>query len=332
MKGIILFVLFQYFFVLSPFIAIGAPPQLGDTLQHRWDTETRSPYSVLDNPTIYKLHRTHIVWVAGILNELAALVGNYYTDNFKELDDLGIRYTHLAYPSRRSIPENAKQLAIDLRAIYDRENLPIILIGHSMGGDEALFAALQDPDLLLTHKVEKIILIQAPVRGSIFADNIKSGPVEWFVRALLQEGIKSLETEIARTHFAQTYERFQDLLSVIFHNSGSFAIPRELEHLSQRMYYVRSSLSDESELSWGLRIVRSFCKSETGSGIPNDGLVATSDQTPDALASFGIDLGILEADHIELVVSGAVARGTQERRRAFTRALLHTVMGSTISK
>ena len=51
---------------------------------------------------------------AGIMNELASLVGNYFADNLTELKKLGLSYTHLRYSSQRAIPRNAAKLFQDV--------------------------------------------------------------------------------------------------------------------------------------------------------------------------------------------------------------------------
>src|SRR4051812_19038217 len=49
----------------------------------------------------------HVVWVDGIMNELALITGNYFSDNIKEIKKLGMKkYTHQRFSSRKSIPYN----------------------------------------------------------------------------------------------------------------------------------------------------------------------------------------------------------------------------------
>jgi hypothetical protein len=57
---------------------------------------------------------------AGIMNELASLVGNYFADNLTELKKLGLPYTHLRYSSQRAIPRNAGKLFQDVLDIAEK--------------------------------------------------------------------------------------------------------------------------------------------------------------------------------------------------------------------
>ena len=68
--------------------------------------------------------------------------------------------------------------------------------------------------------------------------------------------------------------------------------------LSNRVFYVRGC-SPANKLCWGVRFVIYFCKFPLDPTKPNDGLLHVEDQM---LEGFGTDLGILEYDHIDLVI------------------------------
>ena len=61
--------------------------------------------------------------------------------------------------------------------------------------------------------------------------------------------------------------------------------------------------------------------------IPNDGLLHVQDQIYD---NFGIDLGIIECDHIDLVIGGMVTNASKDRRKAFTRAFMSAIYQSEL--
>ena len=64
------------------------------------------------------------------------------------------------------------------------------------------------------------------------------------------------------------------------------------------MFYVRGA-SPANTICWGVRFVIFFCKFPLDPTKPNDGLLHVEDQL---LEGFGTDLGILEYDHIDLVI------------------------------
>ena len=112
------------------------------------------------------------------MNELAALVGNYFADNLIEMQKLGLPYTHLRYSSQRAIPRNAETLFHDiidisakvcclfcaeigaLHLTRPQVRRPLVLIGHSMGGAEALHVVLAHPELLIDRVVDRVVCIQ----------------------------------------------------------------------------------------------------------------------------------------------------------------------------
>lgn len=93
------------------------------------------------------------------------------------------------------------------------------------------------------------------------------------------------------------------------------------EDVSSRVFYIRSQ-RPEGDLSWGIKSVLFFCKGYLDENIPNDGLLYCSDQILDG---FGVDLGVIESDHIDLVIGGMVTVSDAYKRRAFTRAIFSAI-------
>jgi triacylglycerol esterase/lipase EstA (alpha/beta hydrolase family) len=110
----------------------------------------------------------HVVFVDGLFNEAAQLVGNYFCDNITEAERVGFSYSHLGYLSSVSIPENADKLFVDIQRIYAQLQKPILLIGHSKGGAECLYTVLKYPELLLSNIIDRVVVIHGAIGGSHF--------------------------------------------------------------------------------------------------------------------------------------------------------------------
>ncbi len=274
-----------------------------------WQEEKdRGPSIVIDENLQAILKKRQIVFVRGIFNEV--LPEAYFKDNEDGAKELKIPYTTiLSPPSSASIMDNAKVLAEKLKALYKKNKLPFILVGHSKGGCELLYMAITN--LKLNEMIDKIILIQSPVRGSPVADLALDwckemwSPCHWLY-AWASQGGYSIATKNAETIFLEKINK----------------LPKdEKELLSKKIFYVRSyKLRDQA---FEVSMTGEWLKNNYG---PNDGLVLTSDQY---LPSFGQDAGSVIADHADLVLHLTSKFKTKEddksARKAFTRALLRMV-------
>jgi len=312
-----------FIFPLSVLI-IGSAFAKEVTLQERLDEEVQLQYGSQSFPQDLKttLQGKHIIFVDGILNEIASVVGNYFTDNIEAVNKLGITYSHKAYPSGNSIPDNAAVLVEDIKAIYSRVQKPIILIGHSMGGAEAVYAVLKEPELLISNKVEKVISIEGAIGGSILAEHIIDNVMGRRLKQELGDGLESLKIEKARQNFKEVYEHYRNEVSrYVFGNASRTA---ELEtELSDRVFYIRGAHRPcEKNLSFGLNIVYLFLEKNVMCDVENDGLMEVKNQILGIDPFFGVDLGVVDADHIQLVISGISSNRNAKYRRAFTRTML----------
>jgi hypothetical protein len=98
----------------------------------------------------------HFVLVDGFFNEGARLACLYFKDNINQLKELGFTCSQLRYRSTRSIFRNAETLHRDILAVFSKYKKPIVLIGHSMGGGEALCLILQHPELMIDNIIDKV--------------------------------------------------------------------------------------------------------------------------------------------------------------------------------
>lgn len=260
------------------------------------------------------LAQKHVILVDGIMNELARLARNYFSDNIAQLNQLGITSTHCRYSSRISIPKNADDLYQDILTIFAKRKKPIILMGHSMGGGESLYVVLKHPELLMNGIIEKVVLIEAAIGGSDLVENVSDGILGSTLKKFLGEGFHSLLPEISQKNFREIYATFQATLKGQFaalDGAGGANLTHlneaqdKIDELSKRVFYVRSAHRPNSrKLSIGLDIVMFFFNNESMKAFDNDGLMPVDNQILGLLPHFGVDLGIIEADHIELVISG----------------------------
>jgi hypothetical protein len=285
---------------------------LTDLFRH----ETILPAATLPEEYLVKLRGRHVIFVDGLLNEAAHLVGNYFCDNISEIKELGISHSHIGYLSSYSVPKNADTLVGDIHETYVRVKLPIILVGHSKGGAECLYAILKNPHLLQSGIIDRVVLINPAVGGSPLADNVSKNILARCFSKYLGAGLRSIQPENSRKIFSEALEFFKQFLksksekyptssststsssststSSVTRSTGNYSF----KNLSDRVFYIRGAAAADT-LCWGVRFVIFFCRQPLDASVPNDGLLHVEDQM---LQGFGVDLGILDSDHIDLVV------------------------------
>ena len=262
--------------------------------------------STYDSQYLNKLQDRHIIFVDGLLNEAAQLVGNYFCDNIAEAKKLGISNSHIGYLSSITVPNNADKLMLEVQKTYAKVKRPIILVGHSKGGAECLYLVLKYPELILSEIIERVVLIHPAVGGSPLADNVADNFMGRSFSNYLGDGLFSIQPLTARTLFRDAVANLKEILKTcpgMISAVHTLANPEELsaesyKAISDRVFYVRGA-APASTLCWGVRFVIFFCKHALDATIPNDGLLHVEDQM---VQGFGTDLGILECDHIDLVI------------------------------
>lgn len=235
----------------------------------------------------------HVVFIAGYLNEL---IPGYFTDNAAVARELGAD-TSLLFPrSKQGLNDDVNEV---LAEVASRRGTPVVLFGHSKGGAAALLAVLQHPELVLSGQVSHVIVVQGSIGGSPVADSLRR------VRPFRGDGIDSLTTSQSKRCFSDALDALAQRLTA-----------SEWQVLFARIFYVRSA-HDQASTAAELALTEWLLR-RTG---PNDGLVPLSEMK----LSFGVDLGVLDADHAALVVSGVLSTSTVEQRRSFTVALFREV-------
>ncbi len=238
------------------------------------------------------LDHKHVVFVTGFLNEL---IPGYFIDNAQVTHDLGGASSTLFPPSGHSLAQDVEQISHEIDACAGRG---VVLFGHSKGGAAVLLTVLTHPDLLFSGKVDAVIVVQGAVGGSPLADVLSSV-------ARKSPGLRSLRTDQAERAFVEAVD------AAVINLSDA-----ELERLFSRIFYLRSAHQTgavAAELAATELAMR-------GQG-ENDGLVPSARMKLD----WGVDLGVLDADHASLTVSSFLSTSTPDERRALTRALYREV-------
>ena len=239
------------------------------------------------------LQGRHVVFVAGFMNEL---IPGYFTDNVAVSRELGAETSTVFPPSSRSLLEDVTQIETEVAAHADRS---VVLVGHSKGGAGVLLTVLERPELVLSGRVECVIVLQGAIGGSPLADALVH------LRPLRRPGLQSLTTMLSHDTFKSAMGSLTERLT-----------PDERTFLFSRIFYVRSA-HRQSALAAELALSELLLKSKG----ENDGLLPPEEMKLDD----GVDLGVLDADHAALTVSSFLSVTTPEERRAFTTALYREV-------
>jgi len=251
------------------------------------------------------LYGKHVVFVAGIMNELADLISNYFPDNIEAVQNMGATTSYLAPSSSLSIPQNAQILYREIRSIYDGVRSPLVLVGHSKGGAEVLHLILEHPELVLDGIVDTVLLIQPAIGGSPLA--YKSGPWISLVSAFLSPNLETLTPHKAKENFDLAFAKYDSALAKLV---SARQLRATQEAISKRIFYIRAT-QDPAQLGWGVGLVLRVWRSTLSYDTPNDGLLPLTSQIDPRI---GTDLGVLRADHIDLVVSEVTNMSAFDRK------------------
>ncbi|MFZ9594447.1 MAG: esterase/lipase family protein [Bdellovibrionia bacterium] len=268
------------------------------------------------------LREKHVLFVPGFMNEVS--VGNsiYYRSNIQAAEaELGMGATYFPLPSSRPVEENSAIIADKVNEIYQREGRPVILVGHSKGGAESLHSILKYPELILDEKVDRVVLLQSAIGGSPLATPEQPGVGLRVISYLIPQGLQSLSPGAAKQLFDEAFGGFVDRLKERFGHEGENKLKEKIDEVSKKVFYVRS-VEEPQNWSWGTQIVHRVCGNDLRNHGQSDGLLLIDDQIDQRI---GVDLGVIQADHIDLAVDGVFSSLSSEDRRAFTRALFASI-------
>lgn len=281
-----------------------------ETLQKAWEKEEAQGFSSVDAQI---LANKHIIFVAGFMNELTDLLGNYFDDNKRAVERFGGTHSYIGPSSKLSIAENANLIYKQIVGIAHREQKPLILVGHSKGGATILHILYEHPELILNGYVDKALLIQAALGGSPLADNA-SGIFFTMMSSILSPNTNTLSMNTSLSTFNSAHSLYKIGLKTFA--KDAILSKKDLHKcISSRIFYVRSQT--DKELSFGLKLILGVLQDTADNYFKNhDGLLSLDAQFDPRV---GIDLGIVRADHIDLTVS-IVSNVSSQRREAFMRA------------
>jgi hypothetical protein len=306
------------------------------SLVERVDLEFKNPMSSLKESTLEEIRGHHHVLVPGMMNEVANFLGLYYNEVKAFLAFIGAEYTYLGLPTKTSTLENTEFLNLKLREIYENQEIrnPLSLRGHSKGGVEVLLTILKHPDLILDGIVDRVLLEQAAIGGSILAAPNTFSFLNPFSYFYIEAGLKSVRTLDAQKNLDEAFEILETAIKDRFKKQvGDFPealmqgdelylreektfVDQKKAEISSKIRYVRT-YQDPNQLSLGTRIVLWACNRTLDGQNLNDGLVHLDHQKDDRI---GDDLGILKYDHTDLNIS-RLSNTTEEERLAIVRAV-----------
>jgi hypothetical protein len=295
---------------LSPLSALAELParfQMEKAITKTQDGQVRD----LNRSDRQALERYDFVLVDGILGDLTQSlysdVEPYLAKQFPQSEIQVLRPS-----SFLGLEQNADMLARQLRS----GSRPRILIAHSRGAAEVFLALLKNPELLAQENLAHVVLIQGAFSGSPVAD---------WTAELLEKGCR----DASRSELWTKACDFADLFS------ASLTGLRPNEARALRLPLQRSS-SEATRAQFMKRV--SFVRSQVSIGkaslplkpsalylghyfdaFANDGILLTMQQR---VPGFGQDLGVLEADHLELLGAGRTKSMTSA---VFVRSLMSEI-------
>lgn len=286
---------------------IGTSADPAETMQAIWQRELLCP-----SAAGRCLRGRQVLLVGGFLNELGSRFASYFRDALDELADLGLPASCHWPLSGRPVEQNARGLAEVIEQRYQQSGLPLIVIAHSKAAAEVLYLALTQPSLLVEGRVNRIVLVQAAVGGSVLAMQPAGNPVSATVFWLYQRGLESMVPVSTKSLMERAYR------TLLLDHPVAVA-----EFLSSRIYYVRSRAAEPS-LSPAVRLLQLTCPPSLIDALreeENDGVLTTSEQL---FPLIGRDLGVIEADHVSLFIQ-RLGNLTAPHRRGFVRSILVAV-------
>lgn len=244
------------------------------------------------------ISNSQFIFVGGIWGELLSLpfLGNYFLTNIRYLkkNHPGCIVKRFMPPSFSSSWKNAEYLAKKIKSEYQKNQKPLILIGHSKGAQDLLLMLLRYPDLLKSSMIQTVISMQGTLNGSSFVDSVRKTKFTNTLRRI--PGIASLQ----RGHFNDYYNKRLKELGDDF---------RTL--LQNKFKLIKATKSNANEIPWVIKKTFRFLNDKHGK---NDGLVTLEDQGWPFLKLQEFNL---IADHGEMTTSWPMSNLGEKGRHHF---------------
>jgi pimeloyl-ACP methyl ester carboxylesterase len=230
---------------------------------------------------------------------------------------------HFIYPSsHETLQGNADLVRGKFQEFAALGPEKLVVIGHSRGGCDSLAFALENPGFVSDH-VEAMFLIQGPFGGTGVADYVtgegppldNSMPFQHRLIALalgrLEEsrlargrhgGLQSLTRRASKEYWERALKEHRAAIDVV----------------GPKTFYVTTK-SKPSRLRVFLQATSWYLGAHFG---PNDGVVATDDQTLDGI---GTVLAVLDAGHTDLTHQFPTALPKRRLRKTLIDAIIMAV-------
>lgn len=288
-------------------------------LQELWEQKKVEPSCTVQDWVKDEWSKLHVILVPGIVHELPRIFSLYFKAQSEVLKEVFGTTVSFANPgSTTSTVDNVEIINQQALRMFDETGKPGVLVGHSKGGAEAFLTAIKHPELILEGKLAFVLLIQASIKGTSIADRMNY--VFRFFGRFLGSGFESLRREQAEKNIADALaemeRKLQDQYGPLWEDKRN--------EISNRIFYIRSK-EDYKNLGFAARFAIAVAGAVNTE--ESDGLLLKDEQFhPD----IGEDLGIVNADHVGLIISGLsrlqVSPLTEHDRRAFSRALFQRAM------
>lgn len=253
-----------------------------------------------------------VVFVGGLSADLNP---TFVSKDIEALKSLGVK-THvvkLQPKSEISISQNALILYRKLRTISEKSHTKLVVLAHSKGGVEALLGLLWNIKYYLGTDgdfIESLVTIQAPLKGAKLAEigKVVCGGTQ-LIRDIFGwwDGLCNNFDMISRDGVAQLFDRVSENLTDL-----------EIQKLNERVFFVRSHV-DPSKLPFPI----SLAGAHLATFGKNDGIVMTREMKRD---EFGTDLGMVEADHFDLISGDGAPITREDLKKRFVSALLNELV------
>jgi hypothetical protein len=289
------------------------PETFSEFFEQEWDSaKSRSKRSKPEITTDLKqwVDSHHFVFVGGVFGEM--MPGNFRAAKKVLKREFHTDFSFIQPESCNTVLENAKILTETFYKINAEQGKPLIVIGHSKAGPEIILALLADSSLLDKGVISHVITIQGALGGSSLTDVLDPSKIPLIRKC---DGLESLSPENIEAVFDSAWNQFQE------------STPEQsLENLNDSVFYIRSQIIADNPMN-ALIPFRKMLR-RTHEGKNNDGLIPVELQYR---PEFGTDLGILDADHADLVMGGILSNSSKTYRRTFIRTLITYLFASDLS-
>jgi pimeloyl-ACP methyl ester carboxylesterase len=302
---------------------------IATSLEGQCSLEVANPGSEMTSGVKDTLQRRRVLFLTGYLGDFSSYLHRYFGTSIDQAQQLGMQTQVYSPASFGGRAQNLEDIHAEvLRVFAEDPAKPLILVGHSKGGAEALHLVLRYPELLLDGVVDRVVLVQAAVGGSRLGDYETLYTPFRFLMHFMPKSIKEFaDPALAKRAFRNAFKKFEKNLQARAER-GQW---RQLKNfVSNRIFYVRSWDSSKNQ-SAIFRLAPLIYKCDLSMFGRTDGVLTTRDQKLHGQGRFGTDLGLLRSDHGGFA-NGRSGNQSEARVEAFTRVILQQIYETTVDE